>query len=318
MIFDSEDFSVFEFCPRKPELERIFRPPRYPIRDAVKLYFKTGIRGIMAGESAEETTQAFIAEAAAPGYVYPESCEPYTAAKDAESWLDGALRIIQEENGILQPLPLYQIENHHLHIEAWQDSQGGIHLLRVKANLGERVMLWPELCLLALAGEQLELIEKDIHVHVFRLPSVKDGRIVSPLCMAFQHPTFTHTRYRLARLYDDDEFSKTWKKFGRWEIQPPVDWDEWRKGIENDKALPLIREIYTISPKLDAASRQSILYDITQMMSAQEKPSMFPRYREKCASCIWRGLCHGDEQSRREYQAVGKEELSRYTAKIFT
>jgi hypothetical protein len=316
MIFDAEDFSTFEFCPRKPELERIFRPPRYPIRDAAKLYFKTGVRGIMAGESPEDTTQAFIAEASVPGYVYPESCEHFTAAKDFELWLDGALRLAVEECGGLQPLPLYQVDNHDLHVEGWLDSNGGIHLLRVAANLGERALLWPELCILALAGEELDLRQREIAVHIYRLPSIRNGRLLSPLNMAYEHPSFKNIRYRLARLYDDDEFNKNWHKRGRWEIQPNPTWEEWRLGIERDKALPLIREIYTISPKLDSADRQGIIYDIAQMMNAQEKPSIFPRYREHCVSCIWNGLCHGSAQSRAEYQVAGREELARYLTRM--
>lgn len=302
MIFSAESFSQFEKCPRFPQLYRTYEPPQWPIRDAVKQFFEMGIRGIMAGESPELTVQSFLAKAANPGYTYPEG-DHYSLAHDHASWLEGALQIIKEENPNLEQLPIYSVGNYQITVEGWDDGEK-THIFRAASNTRNRTLRWPELVLLAMDG-------REVQVHVFNFPSVRDGRLVSPLSMAYRHPTFKHVQYRLARLYDDPEFSSSWKKEARWEIQPNPTWEEWKLGIERDQCIDKIRENYVISPTLDSAERDRLLFDIEQMAHAQEMPSIYPRYRESCQSCIFNKLCHGSADDRNEYKVRGPEEISR-------
>lgn len=304
MIFDAQDFSRAEKCFRFPQLFHVFEPPRWPVRDAVKFHLEMGIRGMMAGESPELTVQHFIAQAARPGFTYPP-CEPYFLAQDYASWLDGALRLIKEECGQLEQLPIYRVENHEISVEGWTDGEK-CHLFRASASnpdSGEKVC-WPELCVVGLDG-------REVVVHSFKLPSVRNGRLHSPLVMAHQHPTFVHVQYRLARLYDEPDFNKNWKRIARWEIQPNPSWDEWRLGIDRDKCLDQIRQTHTVSP-MDSREKERLVYDISAMCNAISKPTIYPRLRENCQGCIFSGLCHGDEDSRAEYQPVGQEYLQRY------
>lgn len=305
MIFDAQSFSQFESCPRFPQLYKTFEPPRWPVRDAVKRFFESGIRGVMAGESPELTVQAFLAAAASPGFLYPEG-EHYQLAQDHASWLDGALRIVGEENPGLEQLPLYQIGSYTIHVEGWTDGER-VHIFRATTNIGKRLVRWSELCIAGMDGNE----GREICVHNFCLPSTKNGRISSPLVTAFQHPTFANVQYRLARLYDEPEFGKSWKRIGRWEIQPNPDWQEWRTGIERDKCIDKIRETYTVCPTLDTAERERLVYDIEQMCHAQEMPSIYPRYRETCQSCIFNRLCHGTADDRHEFKVLGPEEIDR-------
>lgn len=304
MIFSADSFSQFERCPRFPQLYRTFEPPAWPIRDAVKQFFETGIRGIMAGESPELTVSEFLAKAASPGYLYPEG-DHYAMAHDHASWLEGALQIVKEENPNLEQLPLYSIGNYQIDIGGWTD--GAVtHVFRASSRLHSAIktLRWPELCICAFGSTE-------VHVHNFSLPQVRDGRLNSPLCTAYQHPSFVNIQYRLSRLYDEPEFNKNWKRIGRWEIQPNPSWEEWRLGIERDKCIDKIRETYTLSPTLDSAERDRLLFDIEAICTAMERPTIYPRYRETCQSCVFNRLCHGSSDDRNEYQVRGPEEISR-------
>lgn len=304
MIFDAQSFSQFETCPRFPQLYRSFEPPAWPIREAVKRFFETGIRGIMAGESPELTVSAFLAAAANPGFIYPQG-EHFMIAQDHASWLDGALRIVLEENANLEQLPLYQIGDHQINLEAWEDGDV-CHIYRIQSEIHKepKAVHWPELCAMVLHGGETK-------IHSFKLPSVRMGRLTTPLNMAYQHPTFANIQYRLSRLYDEPDFGPNWKRIGRWEIQPNPPWEEWRLGIERDQCIDKIREIYTVCPTLDTDERDRLLFDIEQMCVAQERPSIFPRFRETCQSCVFNKLCHGSQEDRREYKVLGPEEIDR-------
>lgn len=302
MIFDAASFSQFENCPRYPQLYRTFEPPLRPIRDVCKRFFESGIRGVMAGESPELTVQSFLAAAASPGFLYPEG-EHYQMAQDYASWLDGALRIILEENPSLEQLPLVLVGDHHVHLEAWEGSDG-IHIFRASTSLNDRTVRWPELVGLAAFGSEL-------HIHVFHLPSVRDGRLISPLVTAYQHPSFTNIQYRIARLFDEDEFSKSWKKVSRWEIQPNPSWPEWKLGIDRDKAIDKIRQVYTVANEMDDSEKERLIFNIEALCVAMESPTIYPLLREKCQKCIFNGLCHGDADSRRDYKILGPEEIER-------
>jgi hypothetical protein len=262
----------------------------------------------MARSGTESTVEAFLSEAASPGYTYPNG-EPYTLVQDHAAWLDGALRLIQEEFQPMEQLPLYRIGEHHVSVEGWV-SEDKLHLFRASSTLkrdgdGSAAMRWPEFCLCAFDSREIE-------VHNYLLPSVRKGRLISPLCMAYQHPSFANINYRLAKIDGDKDFAKSWKKIARWEIQPNPSWEEWRRGIEKDKCIDAIRETYIICPTLDEGERKRLLYDIEQMCSAQEKPSIFPRYRERCPACTFRGLCHGSAEDRSEYTPVNLEEIARF------
>ncbi len=312
MIFEAEHFSQFEYCPRYPSIFRNFEPPQWPIREAIKQFMAMGIRGIMAGEAPELTVERLLASGASPGFTYPQG-EPYIVVQDHACWLEGVLRLIQEECGMLDQLPVYPIGNgeNHVHIEGWR-GEGGVHIFRASANFEspeDRTVQWPELCALALSGDE-------VFVHVFRLPSLRNGRILSPLVMAYQHPAIDNIRYRIARLYDEPEFGKNWKKIARWEIQPSVSWEEWRIGIERDKALPQIREVYSVSPILDEYERKRLIYDIDKMCSAMEMSNTYPRFREACQRCVFQGLCHGDQESRSQYRVANPDEFKILEAKI--
>lgn len=292
MIFDAKSFSKFELCPRLPQLERTFNPPRLLVREAVKLFLESGIRRIMARLPIEEMIQSFLSEAASPGFIYPEG-EAFTLVQDHASWLDGALRLIEEEFQPMEQLPLYRIGEHHISVEGWTDGEEA-HIFRCHSTLGARELRWPELALTGLDG-------RAIAVHVYRLPQCRNGRLLSPLSMAYKHPSFANIQYRLAKIDGDKNFKSSWKKEARWEIQPPIEWREWRQGIERDKCLDAIRETYTINPTLDDSERDRLIFDIEQMVEAQNRPSIFPRYRERCSSCSFKGLCHGSAEDRSEY-----------------
>jgi len=261
----------------------------------------------MASQSTEPTVEAFLSEAAATGYLYPEG-ESYTICQDHASWLDGALRLIAEEFQPMEQLPLYKIGEHRVNVEGWDDVERA-HIFRATHDLSDRSLRWPELVLSAMDG-------REICIHAYKMSSVRSGRLASPLVMAYQHPSFQNINYRLAKLDGDKDFKKSWKRIGRWEIQPNPLWEEWRRGIEKDRCIDAIRETYTVSPTLDTEQRDRLLFDVEQMCSAQEKPSIFPRYRERCGSCVMNGLCHGDEYSRSLYTPVNQAELERYKNRL--
>jgi hypothetical protein len=305
MIFHADELSLFETCPRLPQISRIYEPPRYPIREGIKQYLEQGIRALMfGGGNPEDMRNLFIGTASSPGFIYPKNAEPFILASDHADWLEGALELIKAEFEPMQLMPVYKIGNYQLHIEGWLDKDENVHLFRAKANLLERKLYWPEIAALALTG-------KEVSIHVYRLPSVREGRLVSPLNMAYKHPTF-NVNLRLARLYDEPEFNKNWKKVARWEVSPAIKWEEWALGIERDKCLDQIRETFTISPILDAQGRDKIRFDIEHMCAVMEKPHIWARFREACQSCYFSKLCHGDEASRDEYKIVDPEALEKY------
>lgn len=310
MTFAASELSQFEVCPRLPQIMRIYEPPQWPIREAVKQFLERGIRGMFFGNATpEELKREFIDYAANPGFVYPGHAEPFILANDYADWIEGALEIIQEERFDygLTYLPLYDVGPYQMHVEGWIDRDENIHLFKASSVLGGRQLYWPEIAVLGLTG-------KEVIMENYRLPSVRDGRLVSPLCMGFKHPSFD-INIRIARLYDEPEFNKNWKKTARWEIEPKVEWMEWRRGIEHDQCLDQVRETYRISPILDVTERNKIIYDVEHMCSTMEKPHMWPRFREACQSCVFTKLCHGDEQSRALFR-VNEEALKSYQNKI--
>jgi hypothetical protein len=114
----------------------------------------------------------------------------------------------------------------------------------------------------------------------------------------------------LDKLEDGANFGKNWKKVGRWELQPACSWEEWYRGIERDKCLDQLVEHYHLSPILDA-EKERIIFDVEHMVEIMERPDLHPRFREACQSCVFTGLCHGDEDSRSRY-GVNQEALEKY------
>lgn len=308
MVFEAQELSHFEICPRLPQIERIYEPPRWPIREAMKQHLEQGVRAIFYGNhSPADMRKRFIEEAAVPGFIYPSHAEPFILANDHGDWLEGALEVIKAEHGPMQILPIYEVGPYRIHIEGWLSENDTVHIFRAKANLGERTMFWPEIAALALTG-------KSVVIENFRLPSVRDGRLSSPLNMAYRHPT-VNVNLRIARLYDETEFGKGWKKVGRWEVSPKMEWTEWKLGIEKDRCIDQIREVVTASPILDV-EQEKIIYDLEHMCAVMEKPHIWPRFRETCQSCIFSRLCHGDEESRNLYKVANQEALEQYEKKL--
>lgn len=309
MIFYDQDLSRYETCPRLAQLHRIYEPPNWPVREAVKQFFPRGIYAIMRGESPDDTVMAFLDQAANPGFTYPEG-EPYVLAQDFACWLDGALRVIFEDLGELEysQLDLYRVGENHLHVDGWRDSNNVIHVYRITGNLEDRDMRWPELC--ALAFEDVE-----VKIHAYKLPYARSGRLLSPLCMSYQHPTVS-SNYRLARLEQDSSFAKSYKKIARWEIQPKVEWGEWRHGIDRDQCMNQIKDIYSSSPISDSYKKSQLRGTIEQLMMSLEKPH--PKLREKCHDCIMWGLCHGDKDERARFRIPEKQAYDQFEKAMVT
>ena len=299
MILDVADCSLFERCPKLPGLRRRFEPSRFPVRDVVKEYFKSGVRAIFAGESPAPTVWRFTDEAAGRGYVYPDG-EPYTLAQDFAVWLDGSLRLVQELGTDREQLPLARIGSTQVHVDAWKDSVGVIHIYRAVSSLGNQTPRWAELAVAAFNPES------EIIIHQFHLPQARNGRVHSPLSIGYQHPKVANAPIRLARLDKENNFRNTWKKIGRWEL-PDISWAEWREGIDKDQCMGMIQEEFQ-GLMLDESEARALKGDLERMAVVMEKPDIWPRFREACQGCVYRGLCHPTRDSIREYVPLKDEE----------
>jgi len=302
MILEVKHASEFERCPRLPGLRKSFEPEKYPVREATKLFFERGLRSIFIGEPPGATVWGFTDEAAGRGYLYGKG-EPYTIAQDFACWLDGTLRLVIEGGIDREPLRLYQLGEHCLHVDGWTDTEGRIHLYRAVSRLGDQALRWPELAVLAFEPE------KEVFIHQYCLPQTRGGRLLSPLSIGYKHPKIENNPIRLARLDLDGKeqnFKNTWKKIGRWEC-PDIPWAEWRQGIDKDQCLDMIEETYS-PPMLDAEQAYAVKGDLEKMAVVMEKPASWPRYREACPGCFYQGLCHGDRDSRKTYIPLKADE----------
>src|SRR6476469_6318764 len=124
MIFEAQELSQFETCPRLPQIRRIYEPQQWPIREEAKKFLESGIRNLFFGNNTPEEHRAmFIKYAANPGFTYPGQAEPYTLANDFADWIHGALELIWEAyfDSSFTYLPVYSVGPFQLHIEGWQD-----------------------------------------------------------------------------------------------------------------------------------------------------------------------------------------------------
>lgn len=147
------ELSRFEFCPRLAQLSREWEPQRLPIRDALRVAFDEGIADIRAGLEMIAPTH-FLSLAASRGFTYPSGSDPYTAANDAASWLEGALRVAAEQ-------------------------------FNISAVYTTSASTWEQLLLGAEGNGTL--------MH-FPIPALRDGRIRHPLTTAYLHPMTLHPR----------------------------------------------------------------------------------------------------------------------------
>lgn len=311
MTLSSQSLSDAEFCMRLAMLHSAYQLGRLPVREAAKEHFYRGIAAIVAEtkDVPDSQSSAFIDQASSPGFTYPEG-DHYILASDYFSWLDGALRLVEEQSAKgLHPLPLIPLEGHHLAADnAYEDSQGGVHVFRVSSDLGNDRVHWPEL-LAFLASKAWTL-----KVHTYRLPAARNGRLPSPLCLAYVHPL--GTQIRLARLDKEKvAFTTKWKRRGRWEM-PEIEWKEWRKGIDLDQCMALICEERTValpSPEeADEIQKDAALMvrqlTIFEEMTLEERLAGYPRHREACQSCLFERFCHGAGEERNAYVRRGSEE----------
>jgi hypothetical protein len=269
-MIDPERLSDYEFCPTYERLYRQIEPPRYPVRDRMKVFFKLGVQKIKKAERnvPERVSEAFLDAAAAVGFEYPPdnwlkdhgnhpASDVYTIANDYCSWLEGALHLVKE-----QMVP-------------------GFHLWRVVDRFDFRLR-WPDL--MALAEGQAAT------VHYFRLPALRHGRLHSPLVLAHQHPLTKACL--LATSGGEQRFNNNWKKIARWELRHETDWSEWRYWIERDQCMGSICQERELEP-ISQDSAEMIVEDALAIEHSIENQS-HPRRREACErGCMFMGYCHG-------------------------
>lgn len=271
--------SDWEFCARLPRLKLADPLQQPPVREAVKDCFAYGISLLAEGSqnASQEAAQKFI-DGAMSGYAYP-SGEPYTLAQDYATWLDGALRVVEEFRTRLQPLAPVTINGQELDCGAYADS-GQIVAYRVTTSF-DYSPHWPDFLI---QGQY----EQPLTVRLLRLPSARDGRLPSPLSLGYRHPATG--LIRLSRLTGEKvSFGPSWKRVGRWEID--ASWEEWRTGIDRDECMGLVYAEKELEPTEDA---KDILRDAERIVEEITSGSLdsLARHREGCQSCAYRLVCH--------------------------
>ena len=280
----SSDFSRYEFCPRLPHLTQSLYPSSTPVRDATRTYFTHALSAIFAGHLAHAPLD-FLDEAASRGFAYPDG-DAYTIANDYSCWLDGMIRIVEEMGIDADPAPLVAIPGANVIIDdAYLDAHDILHLFRISDSADEK---WADLFAALLHPTEIQ-------IHAFHLPSVRSGRLPSPLTMAYKHPSIDI--YRLAPLSEESKFSSKWKRIGRWEQQ--FDWNEWRAGIDKDQCMERIVTHSSILPSRTDSELDDIRMDAAVIAAILLHDA--PRQRESCHRCLYHRYCHGDEHERSQF-----------------
>jgi len=275
-MIDPERLSNYEFCATYELNCRTLEPPRLPVREGVKRYFRSGVQGLTESrpDAIESTARAFLDHAASPGFQYPSDnwqkdwgnhppTDVYSLANDYCSWLEAALFIAQER---IVP---------------------GANLWRIVDRFESR-MHWDELMALTQ--------HSTVTVHYFRLPALRQGRLSSPLCLAYLHPLKNYSTgiYRLATLEGETKFNNNWKRVARWELRDEIEWAEWRFWIERDDCMRMILQETLLGP-IDQKAADEILRDADRLEQAIASNTEPPRYREACEKgCMFKDYCHGD------------------------
>jgi hypothetical protein len=300
-MIDAQDLSRAEHCLRLPGLLREYEPFRLPVREAIKQRFEVGIRTLTDADMPERCREEFLAEAAGRGFEYPEKAEVYVLANDYASWLEGALHLAQEQPYNLGPLGLVDLGGTSIRLSGYSDRAGAAHFFRVTPAFDGYRLHWPELLAFSLGNYPRAV------VHRYRLPQSREGRLPSPLCLAYRHPMTG--RLRVARRDKEKvSFSKTCKRVARWE-ETDIDWPEWRTGIDLDQAMSLCYDEVTFENELTSAEAREIRKDADAMLSAIEKKQ--PRKREGCHGCMMNLYCHGTARDREDYVRIEQKDLQR-------
>ena len=278
---NSSDRSKWEFCARLPELERKHQPERLPIRESAKRHFFRGVSQVI---STRESTAVydFLGDAASVGFIYPAG-EAYYMAQDYACWIEGALALIAEWNLEVKALPGIKLESNIVRVDnAYMDADRMIQILRVSdAEVDEEK--WDSS--IAMLHDP-----KEIQIHSFHLPSIRKGRLTSPLVTAYRHPSKSFQIVRLAPL-EGESFNAKWTRTSRWEERYP--WSSWREGIDKDQCMD---RIYSTDSLPITANVSDIRKDASEILSVIRNPS--PRKREVCPRCLYHRYCHGDEHER--------------------
>lgn len=287
----SSDFSKFEFCPRLVNISKTKEPVSLPVRDALKRFFSKGVEESLL-DLPQTAVEGFLEEAGRRGFIYPQTYDVYTLAQDFACWLDGALKIVDELmlKG-LRPCPPLKIGSEKIQLDGYLEA-GVLHIFRVGTDVeGDK---WD-----TLIGSLYS--PQEIQIHTFLLPGVRGNRLLSPLVIAYRHPTMN--LYRLSKLDGErGAFSAAWRRVGRWE-DPSFSWPEWRAGIDKDQCLD---RIYKQTSITQFENPEEIKTDMQVMMSFFD--SDWPRKRETCTSCMYLKLCHGDKYERASYLTLDPDE----------
>lgn len=268
----SRHLSLYERCARLPTLLQLEDSPPEPIRDATRRFFELGLHQIFTG--LDVTTPIDFLSAAAHGFLYPPNSDPYTLAQDYACWIDGALRLVEElglRAWVAEPLQLSPDTALTLS-GAWR-THSALHLFLI----GDSLNSWPVWT--------AQLAHHSIHVYSFTLPSVRDGRLRSPLTTCYKHPTLN--LLRLATLDTERGFSPKWSKIARWE-DSTFTWPEWREGINRDRCLNKI----VTHVELEGVEDDELRQDALAIINSSSTPA--PRLREACTNCQFKGVCHDD------------------------
>lgn len=282
------DLSLAEKCYRLPQLIWQGQEPiRIPVREAAKRAFYEGLRYLSSSDAVEQGVDGFLTEAAGRGYEYPADCDVYTLARDFGSWLDGALRIVLEQQLGTRRVKPVMVGTDMIDLGAISGADRTAHFFHVSSRLDYKGLRWPELLLIACGSSM------NVSVHKINLPQVSKGRLQSPLCLSYKHPMISD-QYRLAPVWSRSEgrFNGKWKRVGRWEIDG-MSWQEWRVGIDRDQCLNQIYQRYDLQPEdfLRPDQVDSVLRDAEMTLDAL-KSELAPRKQEACRDCLMRTSCH--------------------------
>lgn len=281
----TSDLSRYEFCPKLPKLYADLEPELLPIRESMRRHFANGLRQTLSN-LLPSAPNDFLSEASSRGFIYPNEGNPYYIAQDYSCWLDGVIRIVEEMGIDAEPAPTIPIYRSFVKIDnAYLSPNGVLHLFRISDSDDAK---WDELF------AQLIPDVKEIQIHSFPLPTLRKGRLPSPLVLIYKHPAMNILR--LAPL-EGERFSAKWKRSARWEDR--YDWNEWREGINRDQCLDRILIEKSIIPSLDPDEAESIKIDAATIASFI--PRQWPRQRESCPRCTFHLFCHGDKNDRKRF-----------------
>lgn len=257
-------------------------PPRLPIREAAKRVFRAGVRQVLLNLD-QSAPDDFLSDAGRRGFIYPPDCEAYYLAQDFACWIEGAMRVVEELGLDVRELSPLRVGDERLSLDGFISAQDILHLFRISDDGDDK---WDSLC------AQL-FIPSEIHIHSLHLPSVRAGRLPSPLVMLYKHPSLN--LLRLAPL-EGESFSAKWKRSARWESR--YEWKDWREGIDRDRCLDRIYSHSTIPLKgsEELLEIRSDIEIISPLISSNS-----PRKREVCGRCLYHQFCHGDSNDRSQF-----------------